>query len=136
MIAEYERAQIAERTRRGKRHRAKAGCVNVLSGAPYGYRYIKKSEHSEACYAVFESEAEVGQKRVCLVHDRGLEHRGHRAPFKWPADCDSIWQATVGAIDGLGDAEKSRLSRQGLLWQNRDVCTAESHQSVAAKGRF
>lgn len=34
MIAEYERAQIAERTRRGKRHRAKAGCVNVLSGAP------------------------------------------------------------------------------------------------------
>ena len=40
MIAEYERAQIAERTRRGKRHRAKTGCVNVLSGAPYGYRYV------------------------------------------------------------------------------------------------
>ena len=39
MIAEYERAQIAERTRRGKRHRAKTGSVNVLSGAPYGYRY-------------------------------------------------------------------------------------------------
>jgi len=34
MIAEYERAQIAERTRRGKRHRAKSGSVNVLSGAP------------------------------------------------------------------------------------------------------
>ncbi len=46
MIAEYERAQIAERTRRGKRHRAKAGLVNVLSGAPYGYRYVKKSENS------------------------------------------------------------------------------------------
>ena len=38
MIAEYERAQIAERTRRGKKHRAKTGLVNVLSGAPYGYR--------------------------------------------------------------------------------------------------
>src|SRR5437867_3355110 len=61
---------------------------------------------------------------------------GHRAPFKWPAGCDSIWQAAVGAIDGLGDAEKSRLSRQGLLWQNRDVCPAESHPTVAAKGRF
>src|SRR5882672_5771788 len=59
MIAEYERAQIAERTRRGKRYRAKAGCVNVLCGAPYGYRYIKKSDHSQAYYAVFESEAEV-----------------------------------------------------------------------------
>src|SRR5262252_7883014 len=30
MIAEYERAQILERSRRGKRHRAKAGEVSVL----------------------------------------------------------------------------------------------------------
>jgi len=57
MIAEYERAQIAERSRRGKRHRAKSGCVNVLSGAPYGYRYVKKTEHSQACYVVQDSEA-------------------------------------------------------------------------------
>jgi site-specific DNA recombinase len=57
MIAEYERAQIAERSRRGKRHRAKSGCVNVLSGAPYGYRYIKKTEHSQACYVAQDSEA-------------------------------------------------------------------------------
>nr|WP_269148188.1 recombinase family protein [Rhizobium sp. T136] len=34
MIAEYERAQILERSRRGKRHRAKAGEVSVLCGAP------------------------------------------------------------------------------------------------------
>jgi site-specific DNA recombinase len=33
MMAEYERAQIAERTRRGKRYRAKSGCVSVMSGA-------------------------------------------------------------------------------------------------------
>jgi site-specific DNA recombinase len=36
MIAEYERAQIAERSRRGKRRRAQQGSVNVLSGAPFG----------------------------------------------------------------------------------------------------
>jgi site-specific DNA recombinase len=59
MIAEYERAQIAERSRRGKRHRAKCGLVNVLSGAPYGYRYIKKTEYSPASYEVVEKEAEV-----------------------------------------------------------------------------
>jgi len=59
MIAEYERAQIAERSRRGKRHRAKLGCVNVLSGAPYGYRYVRKTEASEAHYVVVEAEAEV-----------------------------------------------------------------------------
>src|SRR6185436_10938935 len=62
MIAEYERAQIAERCRRGKRHRAKAGVVNVLSTAPYGYRYIKKTEAAQAYYQVVESEAEVVRK--------------------------------------------------------------------------
>ena len=34
MIAEYERAQILERSRRGKRHRAQSGEVSVMSNAP------------------------------------------------------------------------------------------------------
>jgi site-specific DNA recombinase len=59
MIAEYERAQIAERSRRGKRYRAKQGCINVLSGAPYGYRYVRKSESADALYQVQEAEAVV-----------------------------------------------------------------------------
>jgi hypothetical protein len=41
------------------RHRAKTGCVNVLSGALYGYRYVRKSDTAEAYYAVIEAEAEV-----------------------------------------------------------------------------
>ena len=44
MIAEYERAKIMERCRRGKQHAARRGSVNVLSGAPYGYRYVGKHE--------------------------------------------------------------------------------------------
>jgi site-specific DNA recombinase len=59
MIAEYERAQIAERCRRGKKHMAQQGGVNVLSGAPYGYRYVKKSDTSAAFYEVVEAEAKV-----------------------------------------------------------------------------
>jgi site-specific DNA recombinase len=43
MFAEYEKAQLAERYRRGKAYRAKTGSVNVLSGAPFGYRYIRKT---------------------------------------------------------------------------------------------
>lgn len=65
MIAEYERAQIAERSRRGKRHRAQQGSINVLSGAPYGYRYVRKSDTSAAYYEVLESEAVV----VRLVYE-------------------------------------------------------------------
>jgi site-specific DNA recombinase len=57
MIAEYERAQLLERTRRGKRHKAQAGSVNVLSAAPYGYRYVKKTDHTDAYYEVHEAEA-------------------------------------------------------------------------------
>jgi site-specific DNA recombinase len=59
MIAEYERAQIIERTRRGKSHRARQGAVNVLSGAPFGYRYVRKNEHGDARYDVVAHEAAV-----------------------------------------------------------------------------
>ena len=57
MIAEYERALIKERSRRGKRSKAKAGIVNVLGGAPYGYKYIRKTNESIACYEIVEEEA-------------------------------------------------------------------------------
>jgi site-specific DNA recombinase len=65
MIAEYERAQIAERSRRGKRHRAQQGSINVLSGAPYGYRYVRKTDTSAAYYEVIDREATV----VRLVYE-------------------------------------------------------------------
>jgi site-specific DNA recombinase len=62
MIAEYERAMIAERTRRGKKHRARSGSVNVLSGAPYGYRYVRRTELAAAYYEVLPAQAEVVQE--------------------------------------------------------------------------
>jgi site-specific DNA recombinase len=77
MIAEYERAQIAERTRRGKRHRAKAGVINVLSSvAPYGYRYVKKTQTAQAYYEVVESQAEVIRR---IFHLYTVEARATRA---------------------------------------------------------
>ncbi len=60
MIAEYERAKILERSRRGKRHAAQIGAVSVLSGAPYGYRYVSKREgDGEARFDVVLEEARV-----------------------------------------------------------------------------
>lgn len=59
MIAEYERAQIIERTRRGTTHRARQGSINVLSGAPFGYRYVRKNEHGDARYDVVVHEAAI-----------------------------------------------------------------------------
>jgi site-specific DNA recombinase len=42
MIAEYERAKILERSRRGRRHAARSGLISALGKVPFGYRYIAK----------------------------------------------------------------------------------------------
>ena len=72
MIAEYERAKIIERHRRGKRHAARAGVVHVLSGAPYGYRYVTKYEGGgQARYEIIPDEARVIRQVFAWVgHDR------------------------------------------------------------------
>lgn len=44
IVAEYERAKIMERSRRGKKHAAQNGSLNVMSGAPFGYRYVSVRE--------------------------------------------------------------------------------------------
>src|ERR1700741_3619682 len=72
MIAEYERAQILERSRRGKRHRAQAGEVSVMSGAPYGYRYIRKTQDTPAAYIVDEAEAGVVRRVYQMYTIEGL----------------------------------------------------------------
>ena len=57
IFAEYEKAQLTERYRRGKAHRARTGSVNVLSGAPFGYRYVRKTDLAGAAYEVIAHEA-------------------------------------------------------------------------------
>jgi site-specific DNA recombinase len=57
MFAEYEKAQLMERYRRGKTYRARAGSVNVLGGAPFGYRYGRKTPECGGTYDIVEHEA-------------------------------------------------------------------------------
>ena len=60
MVAEYERAKIMERSRRGKLHSARCGKVNAMSNAPYGYRYLRRGENGgDAQYQIILEEAEV-----------------------------------------------------------------------------
>ena len=100
MIAEYERAQILERSRRGKRHRARAGEISVLSGAPYGYRYIRKSEDAPAAYAVLESEARV----VRQVYD-------HYTTTGW----------SIGAITRWLNDQQVATRKAGTRWERSTV---------------
>jgi site-specific DNA recombinase len=71
MIAEYERAKIAERCRRGKRHMARGGALNPMSGAPYGYLYVRKSDTEPARYEVLLPEAKIVRRIFeALVHEQ------------------------------------------------------------------
>ena len=72
MVAEYERAKILERSRRGKRHAARQGAVSVLSKAPYGYRYVRVDEGGgQAAYQIIPEEAQVVQQMFEWVgHER------------------------------------------------------------------
>ena len=58
VIAEYERAKIAERYRRGKLWRARAGEV-ISWKAPYGYRRVPRSEDGPPRLEIYEPEAAV-----------------------------------------------------------------------------
>ena len=102
MVAEYERAKILERSRRGKRHAAQRGSVNVLSAAPYGYRYISKwAGGGVARYEVILEEARVvrqiftwvGQERCSLAEVcRRLRQQGIPSPKgKSSWDRTTVW---------------------------------------------
>ncbi len=70
VIAEYERAKIAERYRRGKLHRARAGEVFFWK-VPYGYRRIAAEPGRPARMEVFEPEAEIVRAIFAAHADNG-----------------------------------------------------------------
>jgi site-specific DNA recombinase len=71
VIAEYERAKIAERYRRGKLFRSRAGEV-LAWRTPYGYRRQPRDAHNPARLEVFEPEATIVRR---IFHDH--VHGGH-----------------------------------------------------------
>ena len=72
VISEYERTQIAERSRRGKIHLARQGSLNMITRAPYGYRLIRKTETSGARLEIDDAEATVVRRIYDLYVRKGL----------------------------------------------------------------
>ena len=58
VIAEYEKAKIAERHRRGKLYRVRAGEA-IFWKVPYGYRRVPRTAEGPARLEIYEPEAEV-----------------------------------------------------------------------------
>ena len=104
MFAEYEKAQLMERYRRGKAWRAKAGSVNVLSGAPFGYRYVRKTPETGARYEVVPHEA-------VLVAEMFRRYADDGATI---ADL-ARWLAGQGAVTRTGKHRWDRSVVWGML---------------------
>jgi len=96
IISEYERTKIMERSRRGKLHAAKQGSPSVLSGAPYGYRYIAKRDNGSVIYEIIEEEANVirllfswiGKERMSI---NSATNRLTEMGFRTPTGKQSRW---------------------------------------------
>jgi len=118
MVAEYERAKILERSRRGKRHGAQVGMVSVLGGAPYGYRYIKKDEGG-------------GAARFEIVLD---EARVVRQVFHWVGQ----ERATIGEVVRKLTAAKERTHMGRTVWDRTtvwDMLKNPAYMGMAAFGK-
>src|SRR3954465_8257468 len=73
-IAEYERAVLAERFRRGKLQKARDGHIPSAK-APYGYRYEPRREAVPARLVVDEAEADMVRQLHAWVMEEGLTVR-------------------------------------------------------------
>jgi site-specific DNA recombinase len=156
MIAEYERAQIAERTRRGKRYRAQSGLVNVLCGAPYGYRYVKKSETSAAFYEVNEEEASVVRQVyrvyteegwsigaiVRWLNAQGIPTRQRKSPWErttvWAMLRNPAYQGTAcfGKTERAERQKVTRLLRLRGGYSSRSSANKERPESSGSLSPF
>lgn len=75
LFAEYERAKITERTRRGKLYKAKQG--NLVGHTPkFGYEYVPKTKVANGYYLVKEGEARVVKTIFDWVANGGVSMRG------------------------------------------------------------
>jgi len=104
MIAEYERAQIAERTRRGRLDKARRSEYIPWAYGCYGYRYLPKRHGCAPQVMIDPTEAEVVRDIYrALIEEqlscRQITKRLNEAKVPTPTGKNQVWQpATVRQI--------------------------------------
>jgi site-specific DNA recombinase len=116
MIAEYERAKILERSRRGKRHGAQVGKVSVLAGAPYGYRYVTKQEGE-------------GEARFEIVWE---EARVVRQVFEWVGRD----RCTIGEVRRRLEAAGEQTRTGKTVWDRTTICGMLKNPAYKGQAAF
>ena len=100
MIAEYERAQILERTRRGRLEKARSGEFIPWAYSCYGYRYLPKRHGCTPQVTIDPAEAEVvRQIYLALVEEhlscRQITKRLNETQIPTPSGKNQVWHAAT-----------------------------------------
>jgi site-specific DNA recombinase len=141
MIAEYERAQITERTRRGRLEKARRGEFMPWAYRCYGYRYLPKRHGCPPQVVIEPSEAAVVREiyRVLVEEQlscRQITKRLNAAKTRTPTGQNTVWQsATVrNILTNRVYAGQARYNyRQPVIPQYRKM--AEHHLRSLKTGR-
>ena len=112
-IAEYERAVLGERFRRGKLQKARDGRY-ITGRAPYGYRYVPRRDDAPGQLLVDERRGRAGAHALRLAHRRADDHppdpqAAERRPL--PA---ALGPPCLVAVDGAPHPRRPDLRRHGL----------------------
>jgi site-specific DNA recombinase len=75
VIAEYERAKILERTRRGRMHKVREGRMLPFGTAPYGYAIVRSKDVPSGTVVIDEVEAQNVRAMYRWVLEEGMSAR-------------------------------------------------------------
>jgi len=130
VIAEYERAKIAERYRRGKLWRARAGEV-IAWKCPYGYRRIPRCAEQAAHLEIYEPEAAIVRRIFRDYVQNNLSMR----QITWHLSQDSVPTPSGKAIWGVSMI--GRLLRNeayvGRVYYNRTTSVLNRSPAKGAR---
>jgi site-specific DNA recombinase len=99
VIAEYERAKILERTRRGRMHKVRNGQMLPFYTGPYGYQVVRTPALPQGVVVIDEVEA---------LHVRDM--------FRWVLEEDLSARQVAKRLNALGVRP-----RKGALWRSATV---------------
>ena len=153
VIAEYERAKIGERYRRGKLFRSRAGEV-ISRKAPYGYRRVPRGPGGPAHLEIFEPEAAVVRQifaaRAAGTTIRQICRQLNAAAVPTPTGSRAVWgtstvtrllrnEAYIGRVyynrtETIPDRRPGRRSRQ--VPRPRDEWIAIPCPAIIAEDTF
>jgi site-specific DNA recombinase len=128
VIAEYEKAKIMERSKRGKRGKAKSGFVVVGSRPPYGYKV--KSEPHKAWFEIDEDEAAI----VRMIFDMYINGNEKGVPMSARSIAKRLTQL---GIPTRADTQRHFGKKFGkCIWQGVTIMGILSNETYIGTWHF